>query len=261
MQNPESNPKVSLEELLRLKRAERPSQEFWQNFEREMRQKQLTALVKKRHWWHNMPVLLGRRVYIPAGAAAAVAFSLVSLRFLSPQSVAEAEDNASPLVAVAEPKIEVLPVTVVAGLSTREEESYRVEPTVASAEPAPVRSQVSDESPVMVASSDMTTPSSRSIAANLARLEQSEPELIHSVMGSRLSSPARTLAVASVQPETEADSAQRYRLIARYADRALSPQPVAPASVRERIARRLGDDLVDDISRIGVKGSRVSLKF
>ena len=27
------------------------------------------------------------------------------------------------------------------------------------------------------------------------------------------------------------------------------------------IARRLGDDLADDISRIGVKGSRVSLKF
>jgi hypothetical protein len=31
--------------------------------------------------------------------------------------------------------------------------------------------------------------------------------------------------------------------------------------VRERLARRLGDDLNDDISRIGVVGSRVSLKF
>lgn len=260
MQNPESNPKVSLEELLRLKRAERPSQEFWQNFEREMRQKQLTALVKKRHWWHDMPMLLGRRVYLPAGAAAAVAFSLVSLRFLSPQPVAEIE-NTAPLVAVVEPEMEELPVTVVAGLPTREEASYRAESRMVSIEPAPVRSQVSDENPVVVASSEMTTPSSRSIAANLARLAQSEPELVNSVMGSRLSSPARTLAIASVQSEIEADSGQRYRLIARYADRALSPQPVAPASVRERIARRLGDDLVDDISRIGVKGSRVSLKF
>jgi hypothetical protein len=260
MQNPESNSKVSLEELLRLKRAERPSQQFWQNFDREMRQKQLTALVKKRHWWHDMPVLLGRRVYVPAGAAAAIAFSLVSLRFLSPLPVAQA-DNSAPLVAVVEPEMEELPVTVVAGLPLRQEESYRTEPTRVSMEPAPVRTQVSDESPVVVAASEMTTPSSRSIAANLARLEQSEPELVNSVMGSRLSSPARALAVSSVQSEIESDSAQRYRLIARYADRALSPQPVAPASVRERIARRLGDDLVDDISRIGVKGSRVSLKF
>jgi len=31
--------------------------------------------------------------------------------------------------------------------------------------------------------------------------------------------------------------------------------------VRERIARRLGDDLGEGISRIGVVGSRVSLKF
>ena len=36
---------VSLEDLLRLKRAERPAPEFWVQFERELRAKQLAALV------------------------------------------------------------------------------------------------------------------------------------------------------------------------------------------------------------------------
>ena len=34
-----SSPKVSLEELLRLKQAERPSAEFWMQFEQEFRTK------------------------------------------------------------------------------------------------------------------------------------------------------------------------------------------------------------------------------
>ena len=63
-------------------------------------------------------------------------------------------------------------------------------------------------------------------------------------------------------PDDALDSSgQRYRLIARYAEHSLSPVPAAPALVRERIARRLGDDITDRISRIGVEGSRVSLKF
>ena len=57
------------------------------------------------------------------------------------------------------------------------------------------------------------------------------------------------------------DSATRYRLIARYADHSLSPEPAAPVLLRERIARRLGDDITERISRVGVEGSRVSLKF
>ena len=67
---------VSIEDLLRLKALERPDPEFWSRFERELHQKQLTALVHKRRWWHELPVVLSRRVYMPAGAAAAVAFTL-----------------------------------------------------------------------------------------------------------------------------------------------------------------------------------------
>jgi hypothetical protein len=107
------------------------------------------------------------------------------------------------------------------------------------------------------------SPSALSIAANLAHLEQSQPELINSVLGSRLSSPAR-VQVASV-PMVElaslsANSSRRSRLLANYTDRQLSPAPTAPDIVRERLSRSLGDgEITDRISRIGLKGDQLSL--
>jgi hypothetical protein len=266
MLQPDPKSKVTLEDLLHLKRAERPSAEFWTNFERELHQKQLTALVKKRHWWHDMPVLLGRRIYLPAGAAAVVAFTLVTVRYTATTQIAEIP-NTAPQIAAADPAIETLAPTVVGSRADDPAPARNHEPVaVASAEaPAVEVHDMAELMPAMLASREVQTPSARSIAANLARLEQSEPELVNSVMGSRLSTPARAQAVALVDPEMEAaagsDSGRKYRLIARYADRALSPEPSAPLNVRDRIARRLGDDLGDGISRVGVVGSRVSLKF
>ena len=260
MQDPHVNSKVTIEDLLRLKRAERPTAEFWSNFDRVLRQNQLTALGEKRRWWRGFSGLLTRRVYLPAGAAAAVAFTLVAVRYQAPMPVAQEDSNDAPVITAATQAVEMLPTTVVESFDARREQ------------PALVAHQVSarDENPapVLVAAmsvvQDEISPSARSIAANLARLEQSEPDLLHAVMGNRLSSSARAQsAVARFESESAPanDSSSRYRLIARYADRALSPVPSAPAPVRERIARRLGDDLIDDVSRFGVGGNRVSLKF
>lgn len=262
MSEPRQNSKPTLEELLRLKRAERPTAEFWTRFETELRQKQLTALVEKRRWWHDLPVLLNRRVYVPAGAAAVVAFSLVTVRYATPVRVAEIE-NTAPRIEAADPAIEMLPATVVASTASRYVEPIAVAQTV----PPAVSTLNESEARVPVAPEPARreiSPSARSIAANLARLEQAEPELINAVMGNRLSSPSRGEA-AEVRAEfasaTPSETRGQYRLIARYADRALSPEPTAPALVRERLARRLGEDLGDGISRIGVVGDRVSLKF
>lgn len=43
--------KISLESLLLLKRGEKPSKEFWDNFDRNLRQKTLQALVHKEPWY------------------------------------------------------------------------------------------------------------------------------------------------------------------------------------------------------------------
>lgn len=253
--------KPTLEELLRLKRAERPTAEFWTRFEVELRQKQLTALVEKRRWWHDLPVLLNRRVYVPAGAAAVVAFSLVTVRYTAPMRVAEIE-NTAPRIEAADPAVEMLPATVVAATTSRHQEPIaiaQVSPAAVSSR-AESRNQASVTEPVR----REISPSARSIAANLAHLEQSEPELLRAVIGNRLSSPARQEAVvaqADLETTDSRETVSQYRLIARYAERALSPEPSAPTLVSERIARRLGDDLGDDIRRIGVRANRVSLKF
>ena len=74
--------KVSLEELLRLKRAERPAPEFWARFEQDLRTKQLAAIVEKRPWWVSLRLpqagrtLARWQVQLPLGAAAALVVGL-----------------------------------------------------------------------------------------------------------------------------------------------------------------------------------------
>jgi hypothetical protein len=269
MMPPEKKSSVSVEDLLQLKASEKPGAEFWAHFEKELRQKQLTALVQKRRWWHDLPVLLSRRVYVPTGAAAIVAFTLMTVRYSTSSQLAQVE-NTAPKIVAADPAVESLPATEV---SVTSHSLDRADTSVESAravrrDAAPAAVVVSGDltgvglMPVQVGAPESETPSARSIAANLARLEQAEPDMVNAVMGSRLS-PARVMtASADLEAEQASDpSAQRYRLIARYADHSLSPEPAAPALVRERLARRLGDDLNDRISRIGVEGGRVSLKF
>ncbi len=84
MSQPPSD-KVTLEDLLRLKRAERPPAEFWSQFDRELQAKQLAALVGKKRWWHSAARTIARFSYLPLGATAAMAFALIAAhQYLSP---------------------------------------------------------------------------------------------------------------------------------------------------------------------------------
>lgn len=275
MSDSSQRPKVTLEDLLRLKRAERPDAEFWGKFERELRQKQLTALLQKRPWWQELPQLLARRSYLPLGATAVLAFTLVSIKYYAPSQIAQEETklNGSPAVAgdMAVPSPETFPVTSVSSplLNRNDQAVSRLDDRTALAamnvEMPSADQGIEVQMPQMVAPKEIQTPSARSIAANLARLEQSEPELINSVVGSRLSSPAR-VQTASLQVNDLASmptsASKRSRLLAQYSDRQLAPEPTAPEIVRERLSRRLGDpDLYDRISRLGVRGDAVSLRF
>ncbi len=68
----------TLQDLLRVKRAEQPSPQFWADFDRELRVKQLAAMVEKRPWWCSFPrahaFLLRQRLPLAAAAAAVVGF-------------------------------------------------------------------------------------------------------------------------------------------------------------------------------------------
>ncbi len=84
MMPPDRQRPVTLEDILRLKRSERPPAEFWTQFDRELRAKQLAALVEKRPWWRTISLadVFGsvRRFQLPLGAAAVLAVSFFSVR-------------------------------------------------------------------------------------------------------------------------------------------------------------------------------------
>lgn len=101
---------VSLEDLLRLKRAERPPAEFWSEFDRQLRAKQLAALVEKRPWWHGLRQSFLRvgRYHVACGTAAVVAFVFVSNRErLFPVAQLTQAHSTAPAVALPEAQVRV----------------------------------------------------------------------------------------------------------------------------------------------------------
>ena len=72
---------VNVEDLLRLKRLERPDQDFWNSFDRELHQRMLLALVKKDPWYAQIVRgLSGRLVQTTAVGAAAAFLIMIILR-------------------------------------------------------------------------------------------------------------------------------------------------------------------------------------
>lgn len=275
MPNQNHRPPVTLEQLLRLKRAEQPTEEFWNRFERELRDKQLAALVEKRPWWQNLPQVFARRAYLPIGATAILAFSLVSVKFYAPTELAQVDElagNPSAVVAAAPVPVSVesvAPNAMVAVVPTFQEAAAEVHAqpindrvavaapaaTSVSNSPSDVAALISWSAP---ATAGLDSPSARNIAANIARLEQTEPDLVSALNGRRniatraqSTNPQGIAELASVATSIS----KRGRLLAQFNDRQFTPEPQAPEMVRERLARRLADpETSDRISRIGIKG-------
>jgi hypothetical protein len=130
----DSRNKISLEELLRFKKAERPDQDFWKDFDSELHQRMMQTLVKKDSWYIQVMRGLSGKLAQTAAITAAAAF--LALMVIRPAFVAstsseqsqpslanaaiekpvelEVDDNEfdSALMADADYKIEVLSATV-----------------------------------------------------------------------------------------------------------------------------------------------------
>lgn len=65
---------VKVEDLLRLKRAERPNQAFWNTFDRELHQRMLQTLVKKDPWYVQLLRGVSGRIAQTTAVGAAAAF-------------------------------------------------------------------------------------------------------------------------------------------------------------------------------------------
>lgn len=268
----------TLETLLQLKRAERPAPEFWEKFDRELRQKQLAALVQERRWWQRLDLGLPRWAYAPAGAAAALALSIVSVRMVMPvaeapvpvaiqRDVAAKADTTLPPVATSLTAGEPAPVSSVAAT-----ESAPSTPVVAGQDAAPAATAESIEAGLtqrVLAGVAEMSPSARTIAASLARLEETDPDLVRSLQSVRFSDARPVRPAVEVQPAaalaswTAGNSRISRLAVADIAyNRPFTPEPTAPEVLRERMARRLGDaDLGSRSRRLGVEGDRLHLRF
>ena len=94
----DSHKNVSLEELLRFKRAERPDRQFWKEFDSELHYRMMQTLVKKDPWpVQLMRGLSGKLAQTTAIAAAAAILAVMVIR---PAFFASDEQSQSALAAV-----------------------------------------------------------------------------------------------------------------------------------------------------------------
>lgn len=282
--NHDSKRPVTLEDILRLKRAERPAAEFWDQFDRELRAKQLSALVEKRPWWRTFsfqPVFAGmRRFHLPLGAAAVLAVTIFSVREY--RSTAPSAVPATGGVAVAhlaQPEQPGVAVAVNASASSVAVDESADEPTSSVAEvAAPAASQFvlsSDATPsgglVQIipgvgASAGLEehaaniAPTTRLVADNFGSMSTAEAsQFLTPARGFETRGlPARSKPVEPLSQMKVPTGSRRSYLIAS----ATLASSTTPPLTSDRSARGLSDErLYDTISRVNARGDRVLLKF
>jgi hypothetical protein len=279
--------KVTVEDLLRVKRAERPPPAFWAGFEKELRAKQLAAIVAKRPWWSGASMSFSRlsRLRFPLGAASACALAFLAVQQFRLAGPAVAVDSAAKPVAPAHAFVIVDRAPVQADVDSDSDADVAPQPVVAMAAPAePSRPAVSNVSPGEIAQfismmgadparkeqlqPHRTSPSALVVAANLAAAQESENEDRPAVANVGFESrgfPSRGLAEPLAQVPTPRDA---YR--ARYIGTAL-PTSYALESASARPANNRSSDtgrsrlnerqLYDTVSRVGFTEGGVSIKL
>jgi hypothetical protein len=274
--------KVTVEDLLRVKRAERPSPDFWVRFEQELRAKQLAAIVEKRPWWHawSLGLIRSRRWYAPVGAGTALALSVFALhefRQAAPASeslaVAAALPSSGmlPETTAASPGLETAPAHILASAPAAGTDAQALEPVRASnvrpGEIARVISMMGADSRADDATHD-SSPAARLVTANLALNHTLELDSV-TPLGSASGFEARGLPALRSGSEAEPlaqMSTPKYRSSARYLTTALpagyvfetaSARPVEPVKnhINDRALRE------DSVSRVGVDNGGVFWKL
>lgn len=279
--NHEKRRPVALEDLLRLKRMERPQEDFWADFDRQLRAKQLSALVEKRPWWHGLiaphAFSVLRRYHLPLGATAALAVGFAAIRInqseaplavgpLEQQSVAVGAALQSVSGGVDTGSIQVAPETTeaVAGLvlaEGRDSDMAAANDRSAPGELAPYLTAIG------VGSEESATTS------GMHGLRYAEPALLSSATADPVM--ARTLLTSTSRLEVQAipsrPTVEPLHQITPPSERRgtrILTAMVSMASVEhamrttERAASRLSEEqLYDQIHRFGARGAGVNLKF
>jgi len=284
-------PKVTLEQLLRVKRAEKPSPEFWAQFERELRVKQLAAIVEPRPWWAPF-IRVGSRLaryQMPVGAAAVVALTLLTVRqydvatspnagrSVVPEMTAQHAEKRGPALASnadfstkdegTAPSLSANTRALAGGVSR----ATRAAPVgshnlgagaMLGGATSGLREEASEEAvPVSVAA--------QMVAANLEVVRTSEPELVpllEVALASQQSHSVQVAAVATREPLSQAGAEAAQRRSNRLLGSALPATAAVVASATSsstlRLNRSISEERIYDSMRRGrLSAERVPIKF
>lgn len=259
---------VTLEDLLRLKRAERPAAEFWDRFDRELRTKQLAALVERKPWWKRVPQVIAGVVRhpLPLGATAVLALSFVAVReyrsipaVSSTMSVAQGAPSVESTVSTSmqiEASAPLLAEAVLPAFDARENTPVAMAEEASASEPLSRR--------ISLLGSVSDTQSSDRIAANLAAVQAAEPAVARSLLGGARgfetrALPARTPAVDPLAQMTHPSDARRARIQSAMA---MMGSMELPARTATRVTSQISNDrLYDQIHRLEGSGNQLSFKF
>ena len=279
---PESNRPITIEDLLRLKRAERPPAEFWATFDRELRAKQLAALVGKRPWWQRLPAAFAgvSRYRVPIGASAVLALTFLTFRtYESALPALEVQPQPAPVALdVATERTEsspAVPTTLVAAVAEAAapvDSSVIAAPESAAVVPVATIVAKSEELPPSLpiggvpaseADRPVQSPAVRYITANLAAIQSSEPLAGRGLLDVATGFEARAMpprvAVEPLQQMTPPSDTRRSRLLT-----AMVSTASMDASMRAtaRAASRIEEErLYDRIHRFGARGDSLNVKF
>jgi hypothetical protein len=275
MSEPRRDGKITLEDVLRLKRAERPPADFWVGFERELRTRQLAAAVAKPRWWFRLPHVF-TRYQMPMGAAAVLAVTFLTLREYREPGLGESFSGAAPQY-VAEPMtvVEYLPADPVREVSIEPSlpayHAYSGYAATAGTELPPVRSEPMPRSGsnsttwtaaalVDDVGQPLMTPSARSIAANLAAIEADLP----GALATNVRPVNATTAATLREPLAQLSSPQELRRERLFAYHDGGAAVVERDGVRatERIGSRISEtELYDSVRRLTGGGNHLTVKF
>jgi hypothetical protein len=285
----QTSSRVSVEDLLRVKRAERPPPEFWAKFERELRQKQLAALVERRSWWHG-PVAAFNRfgwLRLPVGAMTVLAVTVVSIRHYS--STDRIRDDSYDVVVGN--KLALPPKTSAITAESKPTENVRA---VAPSPPVMFREETAPKSreAKRVVSEVPPPPSDAGLVQRVAELDDSAGspvfESLSGSLATRFRSPGvvdpvlleatfhpvgfeersismlRSHSAAEVLPTAVAATEQRRsRLLADVGFAGTyAAEPSAPEHAKRSVLRHLAEDGWDrSISRLEAEADRFSIRF
>lgn len=274
---------VSVEDLLRLKRAERPPESFWADFDRQLRAKQLAALVEKRPWWHALSlrgVLAGmRRHPVPLGAAVALAFGFFAVREGRRPAASESVSAGAPVAALTPAQPALVPVVESLASARMPSPAPTASFTVAAVQVpvSEVATEVAstaslvDSAPAAFASAEVepsrslfvgTVPLSLEAQSSLL-MAPAEPVASGPLLGGgtrvEARAPASRAAVEPLRQITPPADRRGSRILT-----AMVSMPSVENAMRttERAASRLSEEqLYDQIRRVGAVGAAVNVKF